>query len=71
MQLTAGRNGFNSFDKGLVTNPDGSTDVWFGPKLSDGAPEANWGQTIPGKGGTCLSASTAARTLVRQDVACG
>ena len=50
MQLTAGRNGFNSFDKGLVTNPDGSTDVWFGPKLSDGAPEANWGQTIPGKG---------------------
>ena len=49
----------NSFDKGLVTNPDSSTDVWFGPKLPDGVPEANWAQTIPGKGGTCSFASTA------------
>jgi hypothetical protein len=44
----------NSFDKGLVTNPDGSTDVWFGPKLPPGAPEANWAQTIPGKGWNML-----------------
>jgi hypothetical protein len=44
----------NSFDKGLVTNPDGSTDVWFGPKLPQGAPDANWAQTIPGKGWNML-----------------
>jgi hypothetical protein len=31
----------NSFDKGLVTNPDSSIDVWFGPKLPEGAAEAN------------------------------
>ena len=44
----------NSFDKGLVTNPDGSVDVWFGPKLPQGVPEANWAQTIPGKGWNML-----------------
>ena len=33
----------NSFDKGLVTNPDGSTDVWFGPKLAPGTPEGELG----------------------------
>jgi hypothetical protein len=44
----------NSFDKGLVTNPDGSIDVWFGPKLPQGAPAANWAQTIPGKGWNML-----------------
>jgi len=44
----------NSFDKGLVTNHDGSTDVWFGPKLPQGAPQANWAQTIPGKGWNML-----------------
>ena len=44
----------NSFDKGLVTNPDGTTDVWFGPTLPKGAPEANWVQTIPGKGWNVL-----------------
>jgi hypothetical protein len=44
----------NSFDKGVVTNPDGTTDVWFGPTLPKGAPEANWVQTIPGKGWNVL-----------------
>jgi len=44
----------NSFGKGLVTNPDGSTDVRLGPKLPQGAPEANWAQTIPGKGWNML-----------------
>ena len=43
-----------SFDKGLKTNPDGSTDVWFGPKLPDGVSEANWAQTVPGKGWNML-----------------
>jgi hypothetical protein len=31
-------------------NPDGSTEIYFGPELPDGVPEANWLQTIPGKG---------------------
>jgi len=44
----------NSFDKGVVTNPDGTTDVWFGPTLPKGAPEANWVQTIPEKGWNVL-----------------
>jgi hypothetical protein len=44
----------NSFDNGLVTNPDGSTDVWFGPTLPQGVAEANWAQTIPGKGWNML-----------------
>jgi hypothetical protein len=39
----------NSTDKGVVTNPDGSVDVWFGPTAPKGH-EANWAQTIPGKG---------------------
>jgi hypothetical protein len=46
--------GVNSFDKGLVTNPDGTTHVWFGPTVPKGAPEANWSQTIPGKGWNML-----------------
>jgi hypothetical protein len=44
----------NSFDKGVTTNADGSTEVWFGPKLPQGAAEANWVQTIPGKGWNML-----------------
>jgi hypothetical protein len=44
----------NSFDKGVVTNSDGSIDVWFGPELPQGTPEANWAQTIPGKGWNML-----------------
>lgn len=35
--------------KGIVVNPDGSVDVYFGPKAPPGK-EANWIQTIPGKG---------------------
>jgi hypothetical protein len=44
----------NSTDKGIVTNPDGSVDVWFGPTLPSGVNRANWGQTIPGKGWNVL-----------------
>ncbi len=35
--------------KGIVTNPDGSVDVWFAPTAPEGQ-EANWVQTVPGKG---------------------
>ena len=35
--------------KGIVINPDNSVDVFFGPVVSPGK-EANWIQTIPGKG---------------------
>jgi hypothetical protein len=35
--------------KGLLVNADGSVDVWFGPKSPPGK-EANWVQTVPGKG---------------------
>lgn len=35
--------------KGIVTNPDGSVDVWFAPTAPKGH-EANWVQTVPGKG---------------------
>lgn len=35
--------------KGLQPNPDGSVDVFFGPKPPAGK-EANWVQTVPGKG---------------------
>jgi hypothetical protein len=33
----------------VETNPDGSTDVYFGPTAPDGK-ESNWIQTVPGKG---------------------
>jgi len=39
----------SSQDKGIKTNPDGSVDVYFGPKAPAGE-EHNWIQTIPGKG---------------------
>jgi hypothetical protein len=39
--------------KGLIVNPDGSVDVYFGPKAPAGK-EANWVQTIPGKGWSTL-----------------
>jgi hypothetical protein len=42
-----------SLTKGLVTNADGSVDVYFGPKAPAGK-EANWVQTIPGKGWNTL-----------------
>ena len=35
--------------KGIIINPDTSVDVWFGPEALPGK-EANWIQTIPGKG---------------------
>ena len=35
--------------KGVATNPDGSVDVYFGPKAPKGK-QSNWIQTIPGKG---------------------
>jgi hypothetical protein len=35
--------------KGLDVNPDSSVDVYFGPTAPPGK-EANWIQTIPGKG---------------------
>jgi hypothetical protein len=44
----------NSTEKGIVTNPDGSVDVWFAPTLPAGVKEANWAQTIPGKGWNVL-----------------
>jgi hypothetical protein len=43
----------NSTDKGVVTNPDGSVDVWFGPTAPAGH-ESNWAQTVPGKGWSVL-----------------
>ena len=33
----------------LITNADGSIDLYFGPKAPAGR-EANWIQTVPGKG---------------------
>lgn len=35
--------------EGVVTNTDGSVDVWFGPAAPKGH-ESNWVQTVPGKG---------------------
>ena len=43
----------SSQTKGLQTNPDGSVDVYFGPKAPAGK-ESNWIQTIPGKGWNTL-----------------
>lgn len=34
----------------IVKNPDGSVDLYFGPKSLAGKPETNWIKTIPGKG---------------------
>jgi hypothetical protein len=39
----------SSQTKGLQTNPDGSIDVYFGPKPPPGK-ESNWVQTVPGRG---------------------
>jgi hypothetical protein len=39
----------SSQKKGVIINPDTSVDIWFGPKAPPGK-EANWIQTIPGKG---------------------
>lgn len=37
----------------LVVNADGSIDLYFGPEAPAGK-EANWTQTVPGKGWFCL-----------------
>ncbi len=42
----------NKRDK-LITNDDGSIDLYFGPKAPKGK-EANWIQTVPNKGWFCL-----------------
>jgi hypothetical protein len=42
-----------SLKKGVVINPDSSVDVWFGPTAPKGH-EANWVQTVPGKGWNSL-----------------
>mgnify|MGYP006145271385 FL=1 len=42
----------NKRDK-LITNADGSIDLYFGPKAPEGK-EANWIQTVPDKGWFCL-----------------
>ena len=39
----------SSQTKGLQKNPDGSIDVYFGPKAPPGK-ETNWVQTVPGRG---------------------
>ena len=39
--------------KDIVINADSSVDVWFGPKAPKGH-EANWVQTVPGKGWNVL-----------------
>ena len=44
----------NSTDKGVVTNSDGSVDVWFGPALPKGVDAPNWVQTVPAKGWNVL-----------------
>ena len=33
----------------MAANPDGSVDLYFGPKAPEGK-EANWIETVPGKG---------------------
>jgi hypothetical protein len=49
LQAVQPRPSVSSQDKGIQTNPDGSVDVWFGPKAPAGK-QSNWVQTIPGKG---------------------
>jgi hypothetical protein len=44
-----GRPDLSSRKQDLVKNADGSVDVYFGPKAPQGK-EANWVQTVPGKG---------------------
>jgi len=50
MVVTAqGRPDISSLSEGIVTNDDGSVDVYFGPKAPKGH-EGNWVQTVPGDG---------------------
>jgi hypothetical protein len=41
--------GTSSQKPDITINPDSSVDIWFGPEPPPGK-EANWIQTIPGKG---------------------
>jgi hypothetical protein len=43
----------SSQKQGIVINPDSSVDVYFGPTPPAGK-EANWIQTVPGKGWNCI-----------------
>jgi hypothetical protein len=45
--------GLDSTQQGIKKNQDGSVTVWFAPKTPPGQ-EANWVQTIPGKGWNTL-----------------
>ena len=45
--------GLDSNQSGIKKNPDGSVTVWFAPKALAGQ-EANWVQTMPGKGWNSL-----------------
>jgi hypothetical protein len=46
--LPINKEGVASFTQGLGKNPDGSVDIYFGPKAPQGK-EANWLPTVPGK----------------------
>ena len=48
----------SSQTKGLQTNPDGSVDVYLGPK-APASKESNWIQTAPAKAGALCCVSTA------------
>jgi hypothetical protein len=53
LQTDAQFPGIGSQSKGFVTSPDTSADVYFGPTAPAGH-EANWVQTVPGKGWNVL-----------------
>lgn len=48
VQTDTNKAGVSSYDK-LEANPDGSIDIWFGPKAPAGK-ESNWIKTNPGRG---------------------
>ena len=59
----------SSQTQGLLVNPDGSVDVYFGPKPPAGK-EKNWVQTVPGRGLEHHPATLRpARAMVQQDLA--
>ncbi len=62
----------NSFDKGLVTNPDGSTDIWFGTEVASGSTRSELGADDPWKGlEHAFPPLRTAPTMVRQNVRVG
>jgi hypothetical protein len=50
--------GLNSMKGQVTPNADGSYDIYFGPEPPEGK-VGNWIQTIPGRGFSLFSASTA------------